>query len=137
MEPAEETQFLPGSGIYAGYAASQVFALPYYGLGLGNITPPIITDTLPAGEVGIRRGQAGPCHRRRDRACAGARHRPGHPPCDPCPPPGGPPLGQKGSGHPDRRREGDRGGIRDSATLTKQEVQDLPAVDLDDLRGLA
>ena len=54
---AEETQYLPGSGIYAGYAASQVFALPYYGLGVGNITPPIVTDTLPAGEVGIRRGQ--------------------------------------------------------------------------------
>src|SRR6202044_1273870 len=54
---AEETEFLPGSGVYAGYPASQVFALPYYGLGVGNITPPIVTDTLPTGEVGVRRGQ--------------------------------------------------------------------------------
>ena len=40
-----------------GYASSQVFALPYYGLGQGNITPPVVTDTLPEGEVGVRRGQ--------------------------------------------------------------------------------
>jgi sporulation protein YlmC with PRC-barrel domain len=56
LEIAEETQFLPGDG-FAGYASSQVFALPYYGLGQGNITPPVVTDMLPEGEVGVRRGQ--------------------------------------------------------------------------------
>jgi hypothetical protein len=33
LELAEETHFLPGEALYPGYAASQVFALPYYGLG--------------------------------------------------------------------------------------------------------
>jgi hypothetical protein len=58
LDHAEETQFLPGGGIYAGYNASQVLALPYYGLGLGNISPPLVVDALPLGEVGVRRGES-------------------------------------------------------------------------------
>jgi sporulation protein YlmC with PRC-barrel domain len=54
---AEETQFLPDGNMYNGYAASQVFALPYYGLGMGTIAPPIITDAVPVGEVAVRRGE--------------------------------------------------------------------------------
>ena len=57
LEMAEETHFLPGGGIYPGYAASQVFAMPYYGLGLGTIAPPVITDAVPLGEVTVRRGE--------------------------------------------------------------------------------
>ena len=38
LEAAEESYFLPGGNV-------------------GNITPPIITDTLPEGEIGIRQGQ--------------------------------------------------------------------------------
>jgi sporulation protein YlmC with PRC-barrel domain len=134
LEAAEETHFLPGGGIYAGYASSQVFALPYYGLGAGNITPPIITDTLPAGEVGVRRGQqvlatdGGIGHVQGlviDRATHHVTHI----------------LLQEG--HPWGRKEvaipiGAVTGIEDDIrlTLTKQEVQDLPAVDVDDLSGL-
>jgi hypothetical protein len=58
LDNAEETQFLPGGGIYGGYAASQVFALPFYGLGVGNVSPPIVVDSLPLGEVGVRRGES-------------------------------------------------------------------------------
>jgi len=57
LELAEETHFLPGGGMYPGYAASQVFAMPYYGLGLGTIAPPVITDAVPLGEVTVRRGE--------------------------------------------------------------------------------
>jgi hypothetical protein len=54
---AEETHFLPGDGLFPGYTSSEVFALPYYGLGVGNVTPPITVDALPLGEVAIRRGE--------------------------------------------------------------------------------
>jgi sporulation protein YlmC with PRC-barrel domain len=57
LELAEETHFLPGGDLYPGYAASQVFAMPYYGLGMGTIAPPLITDAVPLGEVAVRRGE--------------------------------------------------------------------------------
>jgi len=57
LELAEETHFLTGGNLYPGYAASQVFAMPYYGLGLGTIAPPLITDAVPLGEVAVRRGE--------------------------------------------------------------------------------
>jgi sporulation protein YlmC with PRC-barrel domain len=57
LELAEETHFLPGEALYPGYAASQVFAMPYYGLGMGTIAPPLITDAVPLGEVAVRRGE--------------------------------------------------------------------------------
>jgi sporulation protein YlmC with PRC-barrel domain len=133
LEAAEETHFLPGDGIYAGYASSQVFALPYYGLGVGNITPPIITDTLPAGEVGVRRGQQvlatdGGIGRVQglviDRATHHVTHillQEGHL------------WGRKEVAIPISAVTGIEDDIR--LTLTKQEVQDLPAVDVDDLSG--
>jgi sporulation protein YlmC with PRC-barrel domain len=133
LEAAEETYFLPGGGIYAGYSAGQVFALPYYGLGVGNITPPIVTDTLPAGEVGVRRGQQvhatdGGIGRVQGLVIDRASHHVTHV------------LLQEG--HLWGRKEvaipiGAVTGIEDGIqlTLTKQEVQDLPAVDVDDLGG--
>jgi sporulation protein YlmC with PRC-barrel domain len=51
---AEETHFLPGSEGYPGYEDDQVLSWPYYG---GNVSPPVTVDTLPAGEVAVRRGQ--------------------------------------------------------------------------------
>jgi hypothetical protein len=57
LDLAEETRFLPGSGLLPGYASSQVFALPYFGLGPGNVTPPVTLDALPVGEVAVRRGE--------------------------------------------------------------------------------
>ena len=134
LEAAEEMHFLPGAGLYEGYAASQVFALPYYGLGLGNITPPIVTDTLPTGEVGIRRGQQvqatdGGIGRVQglviDRATHHVTHvllQEGHL------------WGRKDVAIPISAVTGIEGGDI-NLTLTKQEVEDLPAVDVDDLPG--
>lgn len=133
LEAAEETLFLPGGGIYAGYAASQVFALPYYGLGVGNITPPIVTDALPTGEVAVRRGQQvhatdGGIGRVQglviDRATHHVTHvllQEGHL------------WGRKDVAIPIGAVQGIEDGIQ--LTLTKQEVQDLPAVDVDDPSG--
>jgi len=71
LEPAEETRFIPGTSGYAGYGPGQVGYWPYYGLGLGmsgglsgglsgigggNISQTIISDTVPQGEVDVRRG---------------------------------------------------------------------------------
>lgn len=69
LDAAEETQFLPGAGGYAGYGPDQVLAWPYYGMhgvmgggiGMGlpmtDVPQPIIRDTLPLGEVAVRRGE--------------------------------------------------------------------------------
>jgi hypothetical protein len=135
---AEETEFLPGSGIYAGYPASQVFALPYYGLGVGNITPPIVTDTLPAGEVGIRRGQQvhatdGGIGRVQglviDRTTLHVTHvllQEGHL------------WGRKEVAIPISAVKEIDDAMLDGIqiTLTKQEVEDLPAIEVDDPRAV-
>jgi sporulation protein YlmC with PRC-barrel domain len=67
LEPAEETQFVPGSPGYAAYGPEQVVAWPYYGLagpGIGAGMDPALTvsetvtyDTIPLGEVAVRRGE--------------------------------------------------------------------------------
>jgi hypothetical protein len=73
LDPAEETRFLPGTSDYAGYGPGQVGYWPYYGLGAsvglvggiggglsgigGGISPQTVTsDTTPQGEVDVRRG---------------------------------------------------------------------------------
>jgi sporulation protein YlmC with PRC-barrel domain len=53
LEPAETTQFLPGVEGYPGYAEEEVLAWPYYG---GNASVPVTFDTLPVDEVAVRRG---------------------------------------------------------------------------------
>ena len=67
LELAEETQFLLGSSGYTGYGAGQALSWPYYGLGMdrarsmgmavGNATEPVTYDTIPLGEVTVRRGE--------------------------------------------------------------------------------
>jgi len=64
LDPAEETQFVPGSSGYAAYGPDDIVAWPYYGLATGGVDPalvntsPTITfDSLPLGEVGVRRGE--------------------------------------------------------------------------------
>jgi hypothetical protein len=63
---AEETQFLPGNyGGYGGYGPGQMVVLPHYllsdvnvadgGYNVGNAFQPVVSDTLPAGEVAVRR----------------------------------------------------------------------------------
>ena len=57
LDFAEETHFLPGSGLQPDYMPASVLVLPYYGLGPGNVTPPVTTDSLPLGEVAVRRDE--------------------------------------------------------------------------------
>ncbi len=68
MEDAEERHFLPEPSEEMGYGAGQALAWPYYGLGggmggtgmdgIGMATPEvIIEDRVPAGEVDVRRGE--------------------------------------------------------------------------------
>jgi hypothetical protein len=67
LEPAEETQFLPGASGQWPYGQDQMFSWPYYGLelesarmaslqGLGRSRPVATYDRVPAGEVEVRRG---------------------------------------------------------------------------------
>lgn len=65
---AEETHFLPGSArSYADYQTHETAVWPYYSvsgvvpddvsrLGIGNLSTPVVYDTLPDGDVEIRRG---------------------------------------------------------------------------------
>jgi sporulation protein YlmC with PRC-barrel domain len=69
LAPAEETQFIPATDDYDGYGPEQIGFMPYYGLGGGmivpgvtpgggDITPQVITtDAVPLGEVEVSRGQ--------------------------------------------------------------------------------
>jgi sporulation protein YlmC with PRC-barrel domain len=74
LDPAEETRFIPGTSAYAGYGPGQVGYWPYYGLGGGlgmadggisegltgigggSISQVVTSDTVPQGEVDVRRG---------------------------------------------------------------------------------
>ena len=58
LDPAEETQFLPGTPGYPGYDPEQVLSMPYYGMGPGIRPPVTVTyDTVPLDEVEVRRGE--------------------------------------------------------------------------------
>jgi sporulation protein YlmC with PRC-barrel domain len=76
LEAAEETQFLPGSSGYGPYGTEQALSWPYYGLGfggnmgigmgggrgmegmgLGNVAQAVTYDNVPLDEVEVRRGE--------------------------------------------------------------------------------
>jgi len=66
LDSAEETQFVPGTRGYASYGPEQVLCWPYASLGGGPSVPGDIVagvsqtvtyDTVPLGEVAIRRGE--------------------------------------------------------------------------------
>ena len=64
LDDAEETQFIPGAGGVPAYGPDQALSWPYYGLGPGvagfgaEVGPmEIVYDTTPAGEVEVRRGE--------------------------------------------------------------------------------
>ncbi len=65
LDPAEETQFLPGTPGCPGYDPEQVLWMPYYSMGMGmgggmagNYGPQTVTyDTVPLDEVEVRRGE--------------------------------------------------------------------------------
>jgi sporulation protein YlmC with PRC-barrel domain len=56
LDAAEETQFLPGTS-YEFYGPGQVLSWPYYGLAMGNVPQAVTYDTVPLGEVAVRRGE--------------------------------------------------------------------------------
>jgi sporulation protein YlmC with PRC-barrel domain len=71
FDPAEDTQIIPASDAYGGYGAGQIGYMPYYGLegsamavpgmggGAGAMEPQVVaTDSVPLGEVEIRRGES-------------------------------------------------------------------------------
>jgi sporulation protein YlmC with PRC-barrel domain len=134
LDRAEETHFLPNDSAYAGYAASQVFALPYYGLGMGYVSPPVVTDSLPLGEVGIRRGEHvhatdGELGKVHGLVIDPANHHVTHVLLQE-----GHIWGRKEVAIPIAAVASTTDGIR--LTISKQEVEDLPPVDVDDLSGL-
>lgn len=55
LDFAEETDFRPKTFGYPGYNPSNVLPLPYYGLNTIGVDPPVTYDKLPLGEVSIRR----------------------------------------------------------------------------------
>jgi sporulation protein YlmC with PRC-barrel domain len=66
LDPAEETQFMPGRGGYPGYHPGEVLNLPYYGrgpgmrggsLGVRKVAQTVTQDSVPLGEVEVRRGE--------------------------------------------------------------------------------
>jgi sporulation protein YlmC with PRC-barrel domain len=63
LEPAGETQFMPGSSGQPGYGPGQAYSWPYYGLGgmgglgAGTVSQHAVYDTIPLGKVAVRRGE--------------------------------------------------------------------------------
>ena len=69
LDSAEETQFIPGSSGYAAYGPGQVVSWPYYSLGSGTgtvagmdaemagVSQTVTYDKVPLGEVEVRRGE--------------------------------------------------------------------------------
>ncbi|HXL94699.1 MAG TPA: PRC-barrel domain-containing protein [Streptosporangiaceae bacterium] len=62
LDSAEETEFVPGTAGYAAYGPEQVLSWPYYGLGgmnmeLETVSQTVTYDKVPLGEVAVRRGQ--------------------------------------------------------------------------------
>jgi len=148
LDPAEETWFIPGTSGYAGYGPGQVGYWPYYGLGIGGglgveggisaglggigggISSQLETsDTVPEGEADVRRGDPveatdGEIGRVQglviDRASRHVTHvllQEGHL------------WGRKQVAIPISAVTSTSDGIR--LRISKQEVQDLPPVDVD------
>jgi len=62
LESAEETRFLPGAPGQWAYGQDQMFSWPYYGLGMGPVgmgvgAGAINSDRVPVGEIEVRRGE--------------------------------------------------------------------------------
>ena len=133
---AKETHFLPKSGVHPGYAPGQVFSWPYYGVGgrltavhMGNLPQTVTYHSVPLGEVEISRGE--PVHATdgdigevqglvidpHNHHVTHVLLRKGHLP------------GRKEVAIPISAVASTGNGIR--LKITKQEVRDLPPVDID------
>ena len=139
LEPAEETQFMPGTGNgYSGYGPDQVGFWPYYalgpsGLGGTEVVGSLTYDAVPQGEVDVQRGDPveatdGDIGRVQGLVIdQGSRHvthvllQEGHL------------WGRKEVAIPVGAVTEVADGIR--LSLTRHEVRDLPAVDIDHFTG--
>jgi len=146
LPDAEETQFLPGTDDEWGYGPQDTFVLPFYSMGgttggplgpLGPIGPvgvsagpqTVTVDRVPAGEVEVRRGQRvhatdGAIGRVRGLVVDARDHRVTHVLLDE-----GHLWGQKRVAIPSGAVTSVADGVR--LNLSKDDVRDLPAVDLD------
>jgi sporulation protein YlmC with PRC-barrel domain len=141
LEPAEETQFLPGTPGYPGYDPDQVLFWAYYDLGVGpgmagsmvNVSETVTYDSVPLGEVEVRRGEhvhatdgeiglvQGLVIDRRSHHVTHVLLQEGHL------------WGRKEVAIPISAVTGAGDGIR--LNITKQQVRDLPPVDIDHPNG--
>jgi sporulation protein YlmC with PRC-barrel domain len=140
FDSAEETQFVPGTLGYAAYGPEQVLAWPYYSLGASvpgdmveGVSQTVTYDTVPLGEVAVRRGEHvhasdGPIGKvhglvidPRNQHVTHVLLQEGHL------------WGRKEVAIPISAVTGVQDGIH--LNITKREVQDLPPVDIDHLNG--
>jgi sporulation protein YlmC with PRC-barrel domain len=147
LEAAEETQFLPGGSGYGTYGPQQAIFLPYYGLGvggglgmgmgggmgMGNVPLPVTYDKVPLDEVEVRRGEHvhaadGNIGRVQGLVIDPSDHHVTHVLLQE-----GHLWGRKEVAIPISAVTGVDDGIR--LSITKQQVQDLPPVDLDHPTG--
>jgi sporulation protein YlmC with PRC-barrel domain len=125
LQRAEKTRFLPGSEGIFGYTSQEALLWPYFG---GNITVPVTEDTLPAGEIAVRRGEEvhatdGLVGEVEGLIVDRSRHHVTHVLLKE-----GHPFGRKDVAIPVAAvKEVDEAGVR--LALSKSEIADLPAVD--------
>ena len=139
LDPAEEERFLPNSHGLLGYPPGQAYMWPYYSLGLGlgtapmlgvdNVRQAITVDTVPQGEIAVWRGDQvhatdGPIGRVQGLVIDPADHRMTHVLLQE-----GHLWGRKQVAIPSHAVTSVKNGIR--LNLTKQEVEQLPAVAVD------
>jgi hypothetical protein len=141
LDSAEETQFIPGSAGYAAYGPDQVLAWPYYGLagamgpgmGLGQVSQTVTYDAIPDGEVAVHRGDPvhatdGSIGRVQGLVMEPGSHHVTHVLLQE-----GHLWGRKEVAIPITAVTGTTDGIR--LSITKDQVRDLPPVDIDHSRG--
>ena len=144
LDRAEETEFLPG--LSPGYQSEQVLAWPYYGLGtvgIGGIGPDaglglgganvLVQDKVPVGEVAVRRSQPvhatdGEIGKVQGLVIDSSDHHVTHVLLQE-----GHLWGRKEVAIPITAVTGVTDGIQ--LSLSKEQVQDLPAVDIDHPAG--
>ncbi len=143
LDEAEVTQFIPGGNGPFGYRQDQMLSWPYYGLGVGPLgmggmgtgrRPPgpvvVTNDSVPEGEVEVRRGEHvfatdGAIGRVRGLVVHPGDHCVTHVLLDE-----GHLWGQKRVAIPIGAVNDVEDGVR--LNLTKDEVRDLPAVEVDE-----
>ena len=140
LDDTEETRFLPGASGQWAYAQNQMLSQPYFGLGLGGAgglgglgmggPQPITSDRVPPGEAEVRRGEHvhatdGPIGKVKGLVIDPRDHRVTHVLLDE-----GHLWGKKQIAIPMSAVTGVEGGVQ--LDLAKDEVRDLPAVELAD-----